>query len=677
MPTINKWDEPVGLLQRGTIVGYDSTTDTIKVKLNTAPAVKGQTSITVDVPAPHTMFYNNGMYIGTLPAFGTPIVIGQGSGNQYYYVSLLAENLAVLPDLSAGEMLIQSNDSTKLTFNTNNDIYLGSDNNSLHINTGNKNTPKTNLITLTFENENHFTQAYREVGGLVKRDLKFNPNYDQDSKLEDDLYDSLYKIIGLDPTTTPNDIITGSTKNPPLVEHREMVYEFQYLSQVRDDLTESLRYGTSTQPAPDYTFPNRRTSRADTLSLSLVEPNYLMESIKGTVVDIFGNILDINRNPLPIGTAQNTLRVQQGASKQQAYLNIRALERKSLAYHFELNARKDLSSSNNTLDALDINSNVDNSRIRSRFIFDVDKEGQFKLNVPASSETGNVPLLVRYENYSTFGSEDNGNPNKLIYRDDNLDIFLDSFAAPQATPTNDGFSFSSDKGSITIMDGNANGAPIDRITGSHIKHGTAFHDVTNTCYAHQNTNVLNYPTGAWNTPTVDLSTIPSLNNIVTNTINVSGNNANAGGRSGTINFDGSIEFSIGANTIDRQSMWMDLAGGAVVNIGRDIKNMSLALSMNGDTYIQIGGIGVTGDSRFVKQFNGSYGAVFDMRVITPGGYAHWFRCDQNGVTMMTPGNFAMHAGGNFKLSADGNFEIDAETCTIQQRYVNKVFGGSI
>ena len=675
------WDESVGLLKRGTIVGYDASGDVIHVNLNTAPAFKGQHPITIDVPAPHTMFYNNGMFIGTLPSYGTPVTVGQGSGNQYYFVSHLAENLPKLPTLSLGELLIQTNDTTKITLNTDNDIYLGSDNTSLHINTGSKNYPKTNLITLTFENENHFTQGYREVGGIVKRDTKLNTNYDQDSKLEDDLYDSLYKIIGMDPSASSNDVIIGSAKNPPFVEHRELVYEFQYLSQVTDDLTESLRYGTSTQPATVYSYPNRRTSRADTLSLSLVEPNYLMESTKGTVVDIFGNLLDLNRTPLPVGQNPNTIRTQQGISKQQSYLNIRALQRKSLAYHFELNARKDLANAHNTLDALDIGSNADNSRLRSRFIFDIDKEGQFKLNVPASSETGNIPLLVRYENFSTFGGDDKGNVNALVFRDDNLDIYTDSFAAPQASPTDDGFSYQTDRGSVTILNGNAgNGAPLDRITGSHIKHGTAHHDITNTCYAHQDTEVLNYPIGEWVTPTVNLGSIPAMPSVVHDTIYTGPGGAaaaNAGGRSGSINFDGSIDLNIGANTVDRQSLWADLAGGAVVNIGRDLNHTSLALSMNGDTYIQIGGIGVTGDTRFVKQFNGPYGAVFDMRVITPGGYAHWFRCDQNGVTVMSPGNVAIHAGGNMKLSSDTNIDVDCVNLTLQGRLVQKGTGGSI
>lgn len=677
MPSINQYDEPVGLLKRGTIASYDPDSDTLQVRLNTAQAVKGQNSLTVTVPAPHTMFYNNGLFMGSLPVVNTPVVVGLGSGNQYYFVSYLAENLPVVPALTLGEILVQSNDDTYFSLDVNNDMYMGSDTNRIHINTGNQNSPKTNLITINFENENHFTQAYREVGGLVKRDLVYNTNYDQDSKLESDLYDPIYKVIGLDPSSTANDIITGSAKNPPLSEHREMVYEFQYLSQVVDDLTESLQYGTSVQPVTNYTFPNRRTSRADTLSLSLVAPNFLMERVEGTVVDIFGNILDLNRNPLPIGNTSTSLRAKQGTDKQQAYNNIRALERKSIAYHFEINARKDLTNATNTLSALDIDSNSDNSRLRSRFHFDVDKEGQVKLNVPASSEVGNVPLLVRYENYSTFGPEDNGNPNKIVYRSDNLDIFLDSFAAPLATPSNDGFTFASVPGSIQIMDGQAAGTPIDRITGTHILHGTAHHDILNTCYAHQNTNVLNYPTGEWVTPTVILSDFAPLTNVVSNTINISGTNANAGGRSGVINTDGSLEFSIGANTVDRQSLWADLAGGAVVNVGRDIKNMSMALSMNGDTFIQIGGIGVTGDTRFAKQFNGAYGAVFDLRVITGGGYAHIFRCDNNGVTIMSPGNIGVHASAALKLSCDGDMAIEAASVTIQNRLVLKDSGGSI
>lgn len=677
----SKFDPPPGLLQKGTIQGYDPVHGTMQVQLNTAPAVKGQKRLQVDVPAPHTMFYNNGLFIGTLPSQGTPVVIAQGLGGQYFFVSLVAENLPVVPTLTQDELLIQSNDATYITLNTSNDISIGSDTNQIHINTGNKNFPKTNLISVNFQNENHFTQAYREVGGLVKRDLRPNIYFDPDSKLEDDSYDKKYKIIGLDPTVTSNDLVSGSNKNPPLSEHREMVYEFQYISDVQDDVTEAGRYTTAKQTPTVYTSPNRRKSRADTLSLSLVAPNYLMEEVKGTVVDIFGNILDINRVPIPVGTGQNTLNPSNSQDKSTAYTNIRALERNSVAYHFEINARKDLTQQTGSTEVslLNINSDTYNAKLlRSRFFFDINKEGQFKLNVPSSSETGSVPLLARYENYSTYGPEDNNNPNKLWFRNDNLDIFLDGLAAYPQTPATDG-GFNTDKtvhGSITIKNGNAIGTPLDRINNNHMQHGTVYHDILQTCYTAQNNQFLNYQNKE-NPMPIDLSYLTPLTNVVSSTIYTGGSQANAGGRSGQVNLDGSLELNIGANTVDRQSLWLDTAGGIVANIGRDLNSRSAVVSMNGDVYIQIGGFGVSGDSRFTMN-NGNYGAVLDLRISsTPGGYVNWVRVDQNGITVMSPGNIQIHSKGNMTLTADGNMTIDAASLTIQQRYVLKDSGGSI
>lgn len=677
----SKFDPPPGLLQKGSIQGYDPVRGTMQVQLNTAPAVKGQKRLVVDVPAPHTMFYNNGLFIGTLPSRGTPVVIAQGLGGQYYFVSLVAENLPAVPTLVQDELLIQSNDATYMALDTANNISIGSDNNQIHINTGNKNFPKTNLISINFQNENHFTQGYREVGGLVKRDLRPNIYFDPDSKLEDDSYDKKYKIIGIDPTVTSNDLISGSSKNPPLSEHREMVYEFQYISDVQDDVTETNRYSSAKQTPPVYNSPNRRKSRADTLSLSLVAPNFLMEEVKGTVVDIFGNILDINRVPIPVGTGQNTLNPSNSLDKSVAYTNIRALERNSVAFHFEINARKDLSqqSGDSEISLLDINSDNYNAKLlRSRFFFDVNKEGQFKLNVPASSETGSIPLLARYENYSTYGPEDSGNPNKLWFRNDNLDIFLDGLAAYPTTPSVDG-GFTPDTsvhGSITVKNGDAIGTPIDRINNNHMQHGTVFHDILQTCYVQQNNAFLNYQNGENPIP-IDLSYITPLSDVVSSTVFTSGSQANAGGRSGSISLDGSLELNIGANTVDRQSLWLDTAGGIVANIGRDRNSRSAVVSMNGDFYFQIGGFGVSGDTRFAQLNNGNYGAVLDLRVSSGGGYVNMLRIDQHGITVMSPGNIQIHSKGDMTLTADGNMTIDAASLTVQQRFVLKDSGGSI
>lgn len=669
MVNSNILNEEVGLLRRGAIESYDATRGVIKVKLNIAPATSSNPS--VEVPAPHGMFYNNGLYIGTRPKPGTPVVVGAGSGGQYYFVSFLAENLPAVPALTLDELLIQSNENTYITLDTKNSIWVGSTNNRIHIDTS------ANYISTNFNNQFNFTQATRRVDGIVKRDKILNTNYDQNSKLENDSYDSRFYTIGMDPSTTPNSITTGSTKNPPFVEEREMVYEFQYNSDVLDDLSESILYANGGTNNQIYTFPNRRKSRADTLSLTLAAPNYLMEVIKGTVVDIFGNILDLNRNPLPVGVDQNTIRADKTSDKVDSYKRIKELERKSLAFHWELNARKDLTAQNGQSVLPDVSSNEDYSRNRSRMFVDIDKEGQFKVNIPASSEKGNIPLLTRYENYSTFGPEDNGNPNKLIFRDDNLDIFQDSFAAPMATPTTSGFSYSTERGSIQIKSGDAEASPIDRITQAHIKHGTVFHDILQTCYAQQNNQFIDYQAGTTSPITIDISGIPALDNVVSKVIKTTGEDANAGGRSGSFNFDGSIELNIGANTVDRQSLWLDTAGGIVANIGRDLQKRSALLSLNGDVIIQIGGFGVVGDTRFVKENNGSMGAVLDLRIFTDGGYTHMVRFDKNGISVLTPGNLAMHAKGNVKISSDANLDIDAETVTVQGRMILKEFGGSI
>ena len=301
-----------------------------------------------------------------------------------------------------------------------------------------------------------------------------------------------------------------------------------------------------------------------------------------------------------------------------------------------------------------INSNADYARPRSRFFFDIDKEGQIKLNVPASSETGNVSLLARYENYSTFGPEENGNPNKLIYRDDNLDIFLDSFSTQD----------------ISIMgDGYTNATPIDRLTGQHIKKGQPFHSITNSLQFFQ----APYASQALNfqyNKAVDLLSIPTIQNVVSPTINVSGKNANAGGRSGNMNFDGSLELSVGANTVDRQSLWVDTAGGNLFNFGRDNNNVSAGISCDGDVLIQIGGIGVSSDSRFSTSNNAYRAGAFDIRVLTDGFEASIIRIDRYGITVATPGTITLK-GRDVVLAAEGTMQLTADNLYIQERLVAK------
>jgi hypothetical protein len=690
---VNVFDPPPGMLRAATIT--DSSATTLKVQLTETPAMRGKKS--VEVPRVFPLVDSSGMFIGSLPAKGTTVTLGQSLGGQYHVLNFEPENNNMLPDLQPGQMLIRSTDTSKILFDLESNIRIGSDISNIHIFAGSQRYPKANLITFNFENENHFTQAFREVGGLVKRDLKPNPqasSYSGSTKLEDDSYDRIFSLIGLDPTATANDLRSGPTKNPPLVEHREIVYEFQYHSDVDDDKIEANKYTTTAQATNIFTTPNRRLSRADTLSLSLVSPNYLIEQVKGTVVDIFGNILDLNRMPLPVGlNADTTLRTNGTVAttdSKKSFINIRALERKSIAFHFEVNSRKDPQPLNQG-SKLSINDDNYNAKLqRSRFSFDVDKEGQFKLNVPASSESGNVPLLLRPENYSTFGETDGGNPNQLWFvksgQPVSQDVYVDSFAAPLTSPSDNeaGFNVDFAHGSIKLVDASTNAevGPPDRISQFvdksvyHIRHGTAYHDILRTCSLHQNNvSIQHYQLGTVTNP-VDTTYITKLEDLVSTTIKVSGKGANAGGRSGAINMDGSLEMNIGANTIDRQSLWLDTAGGIVANIGRDRNARSAIVNFDGDVIIQVGGYGIVAkDNRFVGangknivDGDGRHIGVVDLRVMA-GGDAHMFRIDSKGVTVISPSVLNMYAAQGINIKSDGPIYIDSDMLHLNQRLV--------
>lgn len=697
---VNSFDTPPGLVQRGTIVGYDPATNMLQVRLVSTSSLGGKV-LPVPVPAYFPHSDSNGAFIGAMPVKGTTVTVNQSSGGQYYIVNQQQENLGNIPDLDEGQMLLHTTDTSRVSLDMDSHIHIGSDTHNIHVFAGSDQYQKSNLVTLNFENENHFTQAYREVGGLVKRDLRPNPNaasYDGSSKLEDDSYDTFYSIIGMDPTATSNDLTVGPTKNPPFVEHRELVYEFQYLSDIDDDTSESNKYSSTLQASTTYSTPNRRMSRADTMSLSLVSPNYLIESIKGTVVDIFGNILDLNRGGIPIGlSANNTLRATgttATTNAQTSFVTIRGLERKSVAYHMEVNARKDPTPPN--LPGVDLSITADNwnaKEYRSRFSFDVDKEGQFKLNVPASSEEGNIALQVRAENYSTFATTDNSNPNQTWFTNSpnntGQDIYVDSFAAPAQTVSSGIpiFTQSFAHGSIQLVDGTgADQGPVDRISQFvtmnqfNIRHGTVYHDILQTGYLFRDSGVLGYPTGGVNNVSVAYiaSDMPTNAVVANSKITTSGTSANAGGRSGSVNLGGMLELNIGANTVDRQSLWMDTAGGAVVNLGRDISQRSLVMDMDGHAFIQIGGNGVqVPDARFASLGqDGLINGILDLRVYS-GGFTHIIRIDSTGIVIMTPGRMGIHGAQGLTLSSDGDMVIDCENLTIQQRGVKKVFGGSI
>ena len=661
----------VGLLRKGILQDYNPIKRSITVLLeeghqNYSGNIRNKVPHKIIIPMP--MFSNSGLFIGAIPEAGTPVIVGQGQGNEYYFVSFYPQNLTKLPSLEKDTLFISANNNTRITLNTSNDINIGSLVNKIHINT----SIKDSYVTSTIDNEFKFTQALRKVDGVIKRVKDLNINYPTFNLLKNDNYLSELTTICLDPNSSENIATNNDARNPPFVESRELVYEHFYDAKVESNLKESLYYsksGANKEPSGTAKFPDRRDNRANTLSLSQLDPNSLIETIKGTVVDTFGNILDINRAVLPVGQGSFTLNQENVKNKVKAFNDIKSLERKSIAFHFELNAKKDFSKNQ-----LNLNSNEDNSKQRSRLSIDFDKEGLFKINIPATSENGNVPLLTRYENYSEFSADnsdkpDQENPNKLLFRDDLVDIVQDSFAAKLA-PNKESTDLT--RGVISVKKNGAEATPLDRITKTHIKYGTAHHDITNTCITHQSRDFINYQ---YNN-IVDIDNIPVITNIVSPVIEV-GDNANAGGRSGQVNLDGSLDLSIGANTVDRQSLLLDLAGGVVSNIGRDKNGNSISASADGYVNIQIGGYGISDDSRFKDENNGFKAGALDIRVFTSGKNVTLLRIDDNGITIMGPQGLTLSSNGDLIIRSTAKIAIEAEEVSIQERFVNKTVGGMI
>lgn len=660
----------IGLLRRAVVDGIDLERAELKVVLAERGSANNPQLIKVRYPA--TIAGPNGKFAGGHYERGDNVVIGQGPGGEWFFVSAILPNFAsdfLSSSLRKGRILFQTNSANagRLFLDPTSGIEFGDAINFVHA------EPRASLISNTFKHQMSFSEAHRSIVGLIRRDIVPNSNRGvTGSTLFSHPYETGLKTVPMDASSIES--VGGIfVRNLPLVEDRQIIYEFANSFAYTEDSEEATRTGDGTKFENSNAHKSRRSSRADVLSLSLVRPNQVLETIKGTVVDVFGNILDINRSVLPIGKTEK-LSLSTASNRADAFARIRRELRKSLVYHFEVNARKDTvkDSSNPEIlppsNAPDVASIDDYARDRSRFYVDIDKEGQFKVNVPSSSEVGNVPLLTRYENVSTLrAAKDGTNPDVFERNSEGFDISTESFA------TNAPISLSAGD---TTLEGFA--SPLDRVTQEPMKLGTAYHDIAKTLSFFQSENPVPYrPDNLIN----DTNDVPLVGDgldfddpnktlsVVNHNIIVSGTDANAGGRSGTINFDGSLSVNVGANTIDRQSLWFDYAGGILGRVGRDLQGISYGVSLDGDLLLQVGGTTVSNDSRFTGP-NGPNNAfrsgVVDIRVVSsPGGTEEFaevtvVRIDEKGVRIVTPGRLDIESEGNIKLNAGAHLILNGD-----------------
>lgn len=664
----------IGLKERATIMGYNGD-GTVTVKLDETSKIIEDIN-THNIGLPIAFSTPTGAFIGGIPPAETPVMIEQALGEWYVAGFIRPDNIFsdtnshgtggffgnLMGDLAEGRLLLQTEEAAnRIYLDPKEGILSGDANNQTH------QDPKQSIISHTFDNEWAFTKAHRSITGIIKRDSLWQLNTSGNTLSDHNYFENL-TTIGMDPLTHTATTTSGNLyRNLPLVESRSIYYELydgDSKSSFESDRKESDKYDESFQQK-SREQKSRISNRTAAFGLNLHYPNHLIEEIKGTGVDVFGNVLDLNRSVLPLGREKYSL--SDNEDNIDAFKNIRANHRKAIAYHFEINARKDIF--NNEIFEVPSSKNTENNtKHRSTFFLDIDKEGQLKLNVPASSETGNVPLPTRYVNSSVLAYENEliSNPNSLFEEADGIDIYLESYANSKSLDT--GVLLVGDEGQV---------GPIDRLKDSPIKLNTTYHDITKAGYfftnkwlEDNNGNLTNYLKNSYvnrNGASIQRQ------ELINHEIKVSGEGANAGGRSGNVNFDGFISLNIGANTIDRQSMWLDTAGGIMASIGRDLNGVSYCGTLDGDLLVQIGGpgIGSQTDNRFSHINNANRNGALDIRVVGDAGLTI-VRIDNNGVSISTPGRLELNAEQNMTLRSNSGINMEAPLITFYHESMPRV-----
>jgi hypothetical protein len=534
---------------------------------------------------------------------------------------------AEYPSLPPGTIALQSPSNSSILLNNDGSIKLAS--NDLFI----EYSPSS-IVSEKYRSHYINLESSRHISGPIKRDLREVPKASEKlfEKLIDISADKALSTIGRNPNAPVKTLTIGfntaeSTgvnevvRNPSLVEHRNIIYEYGHSFMVGTyaEEVERLR-GVDEQ----FLFQNERRdmSRTDVLNLGMHLPNNLIETVAGTVVDIYGNILDLNRNIIDYSSFIKNEELKNPDTRIQLETT---LLRRSIKYHFELNARKSTLAEVNS-DTIDGVSSTDSATQTgyslSRLALDVDGEGLVKINIPASSNTGNIPLLSRYIN-----SHNPDDRNAWEFRD------------------------SSRKDISHIAFGNTEGTGIDitatykpeniNTSGVPFRYRTAYHDIRNTA------NSLLFPQSA---------VIGFIDNAIGSP------SANAGGRSLHANLDGSLELNIGRDVADKKSILLDTAGSIISRIGKDNNKYSIISQLDGHIAIQVGGDSVRGES--TESFN-----TIKFYVKSDTGF-HKIEINNTGifVTSAPNTNLVMQSERNLVLSAKGEMLIDAESIKMYGKY---------
>lgn len=498
-----------------------------------------------------------------------------------------------------------------------------------------------------------FSNAGRFYQGTVRRLASNKRNYYPKSTLNEA---PLFVDLDFHNVATPVGFFNGSKcfkytygnkkRNPEIAEHRTVINEFSTESIFTGFDDEVARIKNEKQLFENSDSFERYREPSNTLQLAEHE---LIEIVGGNLVDFKGNILDLNYRSIAYGspgnkTPKKNIETNYGAAK--------ILSRRGIGYHFMLST------------------NVDSNQVSTTsnsFIFDIDKEGLLRLNIPKSSDTGNIPFpaLTTFEDGSGGISTEYSNPSTLepipvTLRDQDGNVVLPPTADRLQRETGIRFT-NSDNNPYFPAAGGGDGSGTIRVntTKYHNMYAIAERLIANNIskieipesFTNDNGFIDGLPLGKpyeifdseeetseligdLNSAEFQLPTFMSVVRVVPgapgmysggDTV-VAGANftdddlaqsysnsfvleegesgdlearivdpvfgddrERVGGKSAVLNFEGSVESSIGRDNTDKKSLVLDTAGSVLAWFGLDANGRSLIMQTDGEMLINVGG----------------------------------------------------------------------------------------
>jgi hypothetical protein len=440
-------------------INYDAGTCTI------SPGNSNQDSNITNVPLPHTAGNSNaGIFRGL--SVGSRVLAVHTSGNSRDLTLIAAvipnqklnpsnykkDALLNLPNgttsyprITEGDLVIKGERGARIKLNSYGDLQFTT------VNGGGlwvKRNQNRTSSTLAVEDYFEYTGGSRVISGPVRRMSSDKRNHRPKPNIVE-------VPLGADPEyairTVPYGFFTSSipskrtydrrTRNPELAEHRTVFYEF---------LSDNYFTGFDQEVARaagdigllDLTGKARHREQGNTLYLSEAE---LIEIIAGNLLDINGTLLDINFLPL-IYSENNRVPKK---DLEISYDRARRISRRGVGYHFQLTT--------NTR-------TTDSCQSSKNFVFDIDKEGLLKINIPASTDTGNIPFASN----ANYAGKDDGvevtvlnpsitEPVPVTLRDENGEIVFPDKRAQNLTSRKTGIKYSSGGESGYFPSVNSNG----------------------------------------------------------------------------------------------------------------------------------------------------------------------------------------------------------------------------